>query len=291
MNFKRIIKRLLNIRNYKLTYRKKIQKIESLWYRRTFSAQDVVTAMKELGMKKGDTIIVHCAMNNFYNYRGSVKELIDAILDAIGPEGTLCMPAFPHNKKDTNVVFDITNSKSAAGILSETFRKYPGVKRSLNQLHSVCALGPNAEYLVSDHQNSIICFDEHSPFFRLGEVNGLSFTLGLPKYFIGTILHVSEALTCRDLAFFRKRYCDEVTYTYKDWNGCIVKHTMKSKPADSFVRYHNTNFVDRYFDKSKYGHKRLSNIWINCYDVNYTINRLKELAYQGKTVYKHPKYD
>lgn len=290
MKRKKLIKHFLNIKNFRLTYRKKIQKIESLWFRRKYTAADVVDAMKDLGMKEGDTIIVHCAMNNFYNYRGSVRELIDAILEALGPKGTLCMPAFPPSKRDSTQVFDVRNSKSAAGILSETFRKYPGVKRSLNQLHSVCALGPNAEYLVSDHHESEICFDEHSPFFKLGELQGLSFTLGLPKYFIGTILHVSEALTAKDIPYFRNRYLNEVTYKYINEKGERLTHTMKAEASTSYVRYHNTKFVDTYFEKTKYGHRRLSNIWINCYDVNYTIKRLTELAYQGKSVYKYPKF-
>lgn len=285
-----LFKNTFQIRNLTQTTRKHRRKIEKLIYRNTFTASDVVAAMKDLGMKKGDTIIVHCAMNNFYNYRGTVNELIDAILEALGPEGTLCMPAYPNKKYDTNIVFDVRNSKSAAGVLSEVFRNYPGVIRSLNQLHSVCALGPNADYLVSEHHLSEICFDRKSPFFKIGELNGLDFTLGLPKHFVGTVLHVSEALVAPSLKYFADRFSQEVVFNYIDENGNELKHTMKTRAKEPYVKRNSTSFIDRYFDPHKYGHKRLSNIWINCYDVKYTIDRLSELAYEGKVVYKYPKF-
>lgn len=281
------IKRLFGIKNFTLFSRKVKQRVERLLYRESFTAVDIVHVMQEMGLKPGDTLVIHSSMSNLYNYLGTAQGLIDAILDYIGPEGTLCMPAYPFDKKDEKKLFDVRTDKTAAGFLAETFRKNPGVIRSMNKLHSVCAKGKNAEYIVSEHHLSKTCFDEHSPYYKIAELGGFSFSLGLPRYYIGTIGHVCESLLFNELGMFKEKFSEPVTFHYKDWLGNDYFHTMFTKSKFPFIRCRNTKLVDTYFEKSKYGHIRLSNMWINMYDAKYTIFRLKELAIEGKTLYNN----
>jgi aminoglycoside 3-N-acetyltransferase len=243
-----------------------------------------------MGMKPSSVVIVHCAMNNFYNYCGSADELIDELLRALGPEGTLCMPAFPHNKYDNNCVFDVRTEPTAAGLLAETFRKKPSVKRSLNQLHSVCALGPKADYIVSEHHLSQTCFDEHSPFYKIYELGGQSISLGLPDYFIGTCAHVSECLLRDELAYFRDKFTTPVTFHYIDHNGNNLNHTMFTYGKTPYIRQRSTHLLDKGFHQPEYIRERFSNIWINIFDVRYLVDTLTRLAREGKTIYSFPKF-
>ena len=105
-------------------------------------------------MKKGSVVCIHAAMKEFYNYRGTAQELIEKILNVITPEGTLLMPAYPKRECmfDESFVLDVNNTPTSAGFLAETFRKYPGVLRSINVQHSVCVWGKHAEWLIQDHQ-------------------------------------------------------------------------------------------------------------------------------------------
>lgn len=285
-----IVKRLFGIKNMTLLSRRIKHNFERIIFRKTYTASDIVGIMRDMGLKPGDTLVVHCAMNNFYNYRGTAQELIDAILEYIGSEGTLCMPAYPYDKNNEKVVFDVRTDKTAAGFLAETFRKNPGVKRSLNKLHSVCAKGKNADYIISEHHLSVTCFDEHSPYYKIAELGGKSFSLGLSKYYIGTIGHVCESLLFNELQFFKDKFSQPVTFRYIDWNGDEYQHTLYTKSKRPYIRHRNSKLVDTYFDKTKYGHFRLSNIWINMYDAEYTVNRLKELAMEGQTIYNNPKF-
>ena len=200
------------------------------------------------------------------------------------------MPAFPHDKRNPNIVFDVKNSKSAAGYLTEVFRKRRGVKRSLNQLHSVCALGKDADEIVGSHDKSIICFDKYSPFYKIAELNGYIVNLGLPQYYTGTGVHVCEALLYDKINFFKRKFCYKVTFTYRDANDNIIKHTMLTGSEVPYVRRRTTKIFDRYFSPVFYKRKKLSNIWITVYDMKYLINRLSELAYQGITIYRYPKF-
>lgn len=283
------IKKVFGIRNLSLFTRKARQRFERWFFHRKYTARELVDELvRRGGVKPGSVVIVHCAMNNFYNYRGSVDEIIDELLRALGPNGTLCMPAFPNNKYDTNRFFDVRNEPTAAGLLAETFRKRPGVKRSLNQLHSVCALGPKADYIVGEHHLSRSCFDEHSPFYKIYELEGLSVSMGLQRYYTGTCVHICDSLLYDELAFFKDKFTTPVTFHYIDQFGKKFDHIMFTHTKTPYIRKHNTKIVDENFDHSKYSIKRFSNLWINIYDVHYLVDTLTSLARKGKTIYKYP---
>ena len=286
----RIFKQLFHIENFTLFVRKKHQYLERFFFRRTYTAEDIVAILADMGVRPGMAIVVHCAMNNFYNYRGTATELIETLLHFLGPDGTLCMPAYPYDKDDADKVFDIRTDKTAAGYLAETFRNYPGVKRSLNKFLSVCAIGKYADFLLGEHHLSQTCFDEKSPYYKLGILGGKSISLGLPPYFIGTISHVCESLLREQMPYFRDKFCKQVTFHYIDYQGTPFTHIMYTEPKVPYVQYKNTHLVDTYFDSTKYQRRRLSNIWINVYDVCYTIERLKELALEGKTRFSYPPF-
>lgn len=282
------IKRLFGLEYLTDTFRKKMTKLEHLFYHRKYTAKELVEELVRLGLKPGQVVIVHSAMSSFFNYRGTPDELIDELLRAIGPEGTLCMSAYPADKFNADKVFDVRSEKSAAGLLTETFRKRPGVKRSLNKLHSVCALGQKADYIVGEHHLSTTSFDEHSPFYKIYELGGISIALGLHSYFMGTCIHVPESLLREKLAFFRDKFVVPMTFKYIDKDGNSLTHTMLARAKAHYVRRRNTKFMDQYFDPSKYKRTRFSNLRITIWDVHYVVDTLCRLAYEGKTLYSHP---
>lgn len=282
------IKRLFGISNLSLFIRRRVHGLEKLIYHRKYSADDIIRAIEDSGVKPGTPILVHSSFSNFYNYTGTIDELIDKLIAFAGPNGTVCMPAFPSNKFDPSQVFDVSRTKSAAGVLTEFFRLRPNVYRSMNQLHSVCAIGKDAEYITKDHQFSRISYDEHSPFYKIAELGGYSISLGMPKWYIGTGCHICEALLYGKLPYFTEKFSIEKEYTYIDTQGITFKHKMFVKSKRNYIRYKNTKLIDSYFDKSKFGRLRLSNIWVSTFELKYLYERLMELAREGKTLYRTP---
>jgi Aminoglycoside 3-N-acetyltransferase len=57
------------------------------------------------------------------------------------------------------------------GLLCEAFRRTPGVRRSIHLSSSVCAIGPNADYLIRDHHLTAMAWGKDSPFCRLMDVD------------------------------------------------------------------------------------------------------------------------
>lgn len=285
-----LIKRFFGIDNLTLYVRRKRQNVEKIFYKKKYTANDIVKVLKEMGVKPGRPLIIHSAMHNFYNYQGTAEDLIDAIIDYLGPNGTLCMPSFMHEKQNEKNRFDVKNSKSSAGYLTEVFRKYPGVKRSLNQLQSVCALGKDADRIIGEHHLSKISFDEHSPFYIIGQLEGYSVCLGMPKWFVGTGEHVCEALLFDELNFFKDKFSTPIEFTSIDYDGVEHKQIMYTRTKHKYVRNKTTKLFDKYFDKSKYARIKLSNIWITVYDMKYLYETLYALAKQGITIFKEPKF-
>ena len=82
--------------------------------------------------------------------------------------------------------------------MAETFRKYPGVIRSINTQHSVCAIGKYANWLTKDHHRCRNCWDENSPWYRMTQLNALVFNLGIQSHYIGTFVHCVEGLLWKE---------------------------------------------------------------------------------------------
>src|SRR5437868_2462833 len=110
------------------------------------TAQEIAHDLRRLGLRAGDTVLVHSAMSRIGFVQGGAGAVVDAFLDALGPEGTLAVPTFPFNgsmlayvKSDPD--FDVDETPSKMGAITEHVRLRPGALRSLEPTHPVAALG------------------------------------------------------------------------------------------------------------------------------------------------------
>lgn len=290
MNTKGIIKFVLGIKqkedlSVKAFIRCWHRRLGPYFYKKRFTSADVVAAMERAGMRQGSTVLIQSSWGEFYNYDGTPNELIKAILEKIGETGTLCMACMP--KVDANGVFDVRESPSTAGYLSECFRKYPGVKRSISTRHSVCGIGPNADFLLSEHHLGKTPWDEKSPYYKLSEVNGLVFGFGLGPYWIGTISHCVESVLKDQIPYYTDMWDKEMTkYTYVDYDGTIKYYYNYSMPIKgSHIRitsyFKNRMIANRYLHSH---YQKVSNLEISCFEAKEIIDVLVKLARKGKDI-------
>jgi len=102
-------------------------------------------------------LIVHASFKACAAAGLTPETVIRAMLDRLGPEGTLMMPTFSycylHHPRGK--VYDPASTPGVLnGILSETFRQMPGVLRSNNPTYSVVVCGKYAEKLSSGSQDN-----------------------------------------------------------------------------------------------------------------------------------------
>ncbi|MCD6359791.1 MAG: AAC(3) family N-acetyltransferase [Armatimonadetes bacterium] len=154
----------------------------------TLTRQDIVDDLRALGVGPGMTLMVHSSLSAIGRVEGGAGTVIEALLEALGPEGTLAMPAM------SSGVYDHEKSPSNVGTITEVFRTWPGVKRGFHPSHSACAIGPNADYLLDDILDQPTAIGTESPWGRLARLNnGYILLLGVDQD-RNTILHYPEEI-------------------------------------------------------------------------------------------------
>jgi len=151
--------------------------------------EEIKTALKDVGIKSGDSAIVHSSLKAFGKVENGPDDIIDAMLEVIGPEGTVVFPTFTLSfQANENVIFDMVNSRSETGVITELFRKRPGVLRSSHLVHSVAVKGKRELEALGD---GILPCGKGSPFEFLYNVNAWNIFLGV-GFTSCTALHMVE---------------------------------------------------------------------------------------------------
>lgn len=169
--------------------------------------------LHRLGVVPGMTIMVHSSLSRLGYVAGGAQAVVHALLDALGPDGTLVMPTHSAALSDpadwqnppipetwwsevraTMPAFDPALTPTRAmGAIVECFRHLPGVRRSLHPTVSAAAVGPDAEHLTATHTLEY-GLGEGSPQARLCERGGHILLLGV-THANNTSLHLAEYRT------------------------------------------------------------------------------------------------
>lgn len=155
----------------------------------------IVSDLKNLGLNQGDVVMVHSSYSAIGKSDKGPTEVIDALLTVIGKSGTLLMPGFKGGQQYSQAIenkpFEIKETPSELGIISELFRKNYPSKRSLHPTHSVTGLGAKSEALLEGHENCLISTGEKTPFDKLKTYSGKILLLGV-DHSSNTFLHHAE---------------------------------------------------------------------------------------------------
>ena len=147
-----------NMKKWQGQARKRVSRLLPILHG-TYSAKEIVSDLKVRVPEDFEIIMVHSAFDRLLPmYKGSALDLLKELIDYCGKDRTLAMPAFVlggrlYDKATyfSTHSFDINRTPSEMGLLTELFRRTPGVVRSLHPTHSVCALGPLADKLTAGH--------------------------------------------------------------------------------------------------------------------------------------------
>ena len=151
---------------------------------------------QELGLCSGDKIIVTSSFANL-NASFSPTELVHLLMDIVTEEGLIVMPYYPPLNSTEwalkNDVFDMSNTKSGMGILTNVFSRMPNVFMSKHPTKAVCSWGSNSEDIVKDHDKSTTPFYWDSPYGKLLKIHSKSLGLGVKN--IATMHAVEDILS------------------------------------------------------------------------------------------------
>jgi aminoglycoside 3-N-acetyltransferase len=149
----------------------------------------VVRQLLQLGVQPGGVLVVHTAFSRVRPVEGGPLGLIEALRSALGPEGTLVMPAMAD---DDVTPFDPAVSPCRTmGVVADTFWRLSGVLRS-DSPHSFAAVGPRATEITRG-QPVDIPHGPDSPVGRVHDLDGQVLLLGV-GHDGDTTLHLAENL-------------------------------------------------------------------------------------------------
>jgi aminoglycoside 3-N-acetyltransferase len=254
--------------------------IEKSLNRTRYSLPQMRQTLERLGFARGRVVWVQSSWNEFYNFDAKPSDLISVMLDLLGPQGTLVMPAFPLIQ-DSSRILDIDVMPSATGLLTEVFRRTPGVKRSIHLTSSVCALGPEADFLTRDHHTGIFAWGPQSPYCRLAERDARLVGLGVsPLVRYLTPLHAVECLLYDEVPFFRRVFQGQTAYRWRRGAGEAGESVTLNRIGRLDWRRYN-----RCFPRDSYTRLRLSNLDTFGIDARTLLDRALDLGRRGVTMY------
>lgn len=183
----------------------------------------ITRLFSELEISSSDVIMVHgdagvAAQLRHLDVDRRLDFLFDEMVNFIGDEGTLVVPAFSHSFTK-NVDFDVLGTPSDVGLFSEWFRCLPASKRSRNPNFSVSSFGKHADQFAN--ASATDCFGPDTAFDLLYKHNAKLVCLGCDFSRITFVHYVEQMLgVCyRDLKSFSGVVIDgddrqEITNTY-----------------------------------------------------------------------------
>ncbi len=150
--------------------------------------KDIVDGLRELGLAAGDTVVVHSSLSSFGEVEGGAETVVDALLEVLGPQGTLVVPTFNFEPG----VFDAEETPSIVGKITEAVRRRPEAIRSLHPTHSVAAIGPLAEAITEGHEK-VDAFGRGSALFKALQAKAKILQLGV-THTTNSMIHVAEEI-------------------------------------------------------------------------------------------------
>lgn len=196
---------------------------------RVITVEKLIDDLEKIGLMQDDAILVHCSLSKIGYVKNGAEDIVNAIEKVIGINGTLLMPSFPakgRNKDylESNPVFDVRNTASQMGVVTEYFRKLPNVKRSFHPTDAVCARGKLATWITESHFGQLTPYNASSPFRKLAECNGKILMLGTTLNGACTNLHTLE-----DAVDFKYPVYDEKIFEVEMIDEHGNHHRMKTK--------------------------------------------------------------
>ncbi len=232
------------VNKYKFNYIKKFH---------AYDKEKLKKALKEVGIARGDTLMVHSAYSRFSGFTGSPVDIIEALIEVVGEQGNVLMVSMPYRSSTAaylknNPVFDVQKTPSQMGIISEVFRKRRDVARSANPSHPLLVWGNQQADLINDHENCLYPCGPGSPFEKLHQLKGKILFFDVP-FNTFTFIHYIEHLIKDDLPF--NLYSDKpVCAKVNDKAGQVVD-TNLFVFSEKAVKFRDPSILKKELEKNK----------------------------------------
>ncbi len=148
----------------------------------TYTYNDILNNIKELGVKNNDILLVHSSMKSIGEVESGADTVLDALMAAVS-DGMLILPT--HTWKtmgDVTNIYDPNKEAPCVGILPQLFLKRAGVIRTLHPTHSLAIWSKNealAKEFASGEENQTTPCSRNGCYGKLYDLNAKILLLGV----------------------------------------------------------------------------------------------------------------
>lgn len=195
--------------------------------RTEYTTDDLMRAVRHSGVREGDLINVKASLSEIGYVVGGAETLVDALVQAVGPSGTLVFDSFvktfplPLSKTDAARVVE-HDAPTYAGAVAAAAIRHPMARRSLHPTQKFVAIGAKADELLDGHVAGAYAYDVLR---KMAEVGGRNFKIGSDAKVVGVgTTHVAIGLLGLKQRLPRRgvNYRDgdgSVRFFERDWAG------------------------------------------------------------------------
>ncbi len=189
---------------------------------KTVNCDQISRALHELGLGKGDGVLVHSAIQYLGQPEKGVAVYWEALREATRPEGTIAVPAFSFEFAGGKPYDPLSTPSVGMGSFTEYVRCLPGAVRTLHPMQSMAVIGKYARDIAS--RDTLSAFDAGSAFERLLDLDFWVVLLGADIYSV-SLVHYSEQRAT-------------VPYRYwKEFSGQVLtRNGWQARTCRMFVR-------------------------------------------------------
>ncbi len=197
-----------------------------------YTRQELTAGFQQIPLTPSRVVMLHSSYKALGGVQGGAETVIDALLDWVGPHGTLLFPNFNFQSWTENHYFDVKETPSHMGIIGELARFRPEAIRSPHPMFSFAALG-NRKEAFQDCQD-VEAYGPNSAFALFHQLDGMIVSIGLEWNSSFSMIHFIE-------------YNNGCVYRrVKKFSGIYVGYDGEPKLAtySMFVRKDNTILTD-----------------------------------------------
>lgn len=141
------------------------------------SKKELLNGFRQINIKQGDTIVVHTSYKSLGGVEGGADAVIDVMCELVGKNGTVMFPAFNFQSWTETHYFDVMETPSKMGMITEMARLRPHAKRTPHPIYSFSVWGARADEFSKTEDGE--AYGPNSAFALFHKLNATIISIGL----------------------------------------------------------------------------------------------------------------